>query len=190
MRLPYIQWPDGKIGHTMDHPVISILPGSFNPLHAGHQYLYEQALNLGFPTYFEISRLHRSKDPISDEEILRRAQQFIWKFPLVINEVPLYRDKVLFYKAFGAKQVNFYCGSDVAHRLLHDEGIDEIESWENVNFYISERIMPDEEDTHKTRSYDLWGSSIKNFHCLHESFKSEELKRISSSRLRCERNKD
>ena len=68
--------PDGRMVVDGDAPP-ALLPGSFNPLHAGHTELAEAAAGvLGAPVTFELSVSNVDKPPLAVEEVHRRLEQF------------------------------------------------------------------------------------------------------------------
>jgi hypothetical protein len=90
-----------------------VLPGSFNPLHAGHIKLAEVASELlGHPTAFELSIVNADKPPIERAEVDRRLHQFggrlIWltRAPTFLEKARLFPDAV------------FVVGADTAARIL------------------------------------------------------------------------
>ena len=72
---------DGRM--RPDAPKPLLLPGSFNPLHAGHLRLAKVASEVvGAPAAFDLSVLNADKPPLADEEVRRRLDQFAWRAPV------------------------------------------------------------------------------------------------------------
>jgi hypothetical protein len=90
------------------------LPGSFNPLHAGHVALAETAAALtGFPAAFELTIVNADKPPLPAEEVRRRLTQFTWKAPLWLTRAPTFAAKAELFP--GAV---FVVGADTAERIV------------------------------------------------------------------------
>ena len=100
---------------NVDAPVDGpILPGSFSPLHPGHEGLAQVAENeLGVPVVFEISVINVDKPPLEEEEINRRLAQFAGKFKVVLTRAETFQKKSRLFKNTG-----FVIGWDTAVRLI------------------------------------------------------------------------
>jgi hypothetical protein len=105
--------PDGRM--VPDEPVAAaLLPGSFNPLHHGHEELAAQAAQvLGSEVAYELSVVNVDKPPLAEAEILRRAAQFAGKGTLVLTRAETFRKKTDFFPGN-----NFVIGWDTAIRLI------------------------------------------------------------------------
>jgi hypothetical protein len=114
--------PDGRI-HIPDALPRLVLPGSFNPLHAGHIGLAEVAASLvGAAPEFELTICNADKPSLTVEEVRRRLSQFTWLAPLWLTRAPTFREKAEHFPgavfAVGADtavriiQPRFYVGSD------------------------------------------------------------------------------
>ncbi len=91
-----------------------LLPGSFNPLHAGHIALAETAAALtGFPADFELTIVNADKPPLPAEEVRRRLSQFTWKAPLWLTRAPTFADKAELFPG-----TIFAVGADTAERIV------------------------------------------------------------------------
>jgi hypothetical protein len=92
-----------------------IFPGSFNPLHFGHD-LCAQAVSLisGKQVVFEIAAANADKSAIAYEVLSERALQFRGRWPVLVSEgLPLFIDKARAYGGF-----SFVLGLDTAVRLF------------------------------------------------------------------------
>ena len=100
---------------NVDMPVDGpILPGSFSPLHAGHEALAQVAENeLGVPVVFEISVVNVDKPSLEEAEINRRLAQFIGKFKVVLTRAETFQKKSRLFK-----NTEFVIGWDTVVRLI------------------------------------------------------------------------
>ena len=105
--------PDGKLSRApLDD--ITLLSGSFNPLHDGHRELAKVAAQTtGETVYFELPLINADKDPIDLAEARQRAVQFLGVAPLVLSRAPLFSQKA---KLFA--NTTFVVGADTAARLV------------------------------------------------------------------------
>lgn len=104
--------PDGSV--ASDAPKISgLMPGSFNPLHSGHEYLRQVAERiLGGPVAFEMSIVNADKPPI-DFFALEQRRRSILSAPVAITATPRFVDKVSRFPG-----VTFVIGFDTAVRII------------------------------------------------------------------------
>ncbi len=104
---------DGQFRVDVPRPRL-LLPGSFNPLHAGHISLAETAAKLtGSSAAFELTIVNADKPPLSVEEARRRVAQFTWKAPVWLTRAPTFAAKAELFP--GAV---FVIGADTAERIL------------------------------------------------------------------------
>ena len=91
-----------------------LLPGSFNPLHAGHLGLAKIASEFaGAPAAFDLSVLNADKPPLADEEVRRRLDQFAWRAPVWLTRAPTYAEKAELFPG-----CVFVVGADTAARVV------------------------------------------------------------------------
>lgn len=101
-------------GKPWDAPVRPrfLLPGSFNPLHAGHLKMFESVKAKGGAVAFEISLRNVDKPELSDEELTRRVAQFSASQPLWLTAAPTFDEKSLLFPG-----VTFVVGADTLARI-------------------------------------------------------------------------
>ena len=116
--------PDGQLMLSAPRPLV-VLPGSFNPVHAGHVLLARVAEELRQqPVAFEISVTNVDKPPLTGETVRRRLTQFAWKSPVELTRAPTFVEKSRLFP-----RTTFVIGADTAERLVAPKyyGDDEIQ---------------------------------------------------------------
>ena len=106
-------YPDGKmiVDEAVSNP---LLPGSFSPLHYGHQELAAVAEKvLGAPVAYEISVVNVDKPPLEEEEIQRRVDQFRGKAKVVLTRSETFQKKGRLFPG-----ASFVIGWDTGLRLV------------------------------------------------------------------------
>jgi hypothetical protein len=105
--------PDGQM--TLSAPLSPVLlPGSFNPMHAGHMLLARVAEELRQqPLAFEISVTNVDKPPLAAETVRHRVAQFAWKSPVELTRAPTFVEKSRLFP-----RTTFVIGADTAERLV------------------------------------------------------------------------
>jgi hypothetical protein len=105
--------PSGLPSVDVPRPDV-LLPGSFNPLHAGHLGMAAfAARRLGRAAAFELSVVNAEKPPLEEGEVLRRAAQFVGVAPLWLTRAPTFVEKA---RLFGP--ATFVVGADTAARVV------------------------------------------------------------------------
>ncbi len=114
--------PDGQLSLAAPPPPV-VLPGSFNPLHHGHETLAQVVQDMRqLPVAYEISVTNVDKPPLAAEVVRGRVAQFAWKAPVELTAAPTFLEKSRLFP--GAA---FVIGVDTAERLVapryygHDE---------------------------------------------------------------------
>jgi hypothetical protein len=105
--------PDGQMMLSAPRPLV-LLPGSFNPMHAGHVLLARVAEELRQQTLaFEISVTNVDKPPLANETVRHRLAQFAWKSPVELTRAPTFVEKSRLFP-----RTTFVIGADTAERLV------------------------------------------------------------------------
>jgi hypothetical protein len=92
----------------------ALLPGSFNPIHAGHWHLAEVASRLiGGPVEFELSVTNVDKPVLTEAEVRGRMEQFAGRATLWLTRAPTFAEKSALFPG-----VQFVVGADTTARLV------------------------------------------------------------------------
>ncbi|MSP22771.1 MAG: hypothetical protein EXR66_07125 [Dehalococcoidia bacterium] len=95
-------------------PGIALLPGSFNPLHHGHEELARVASQLANrEVLFELSVVNVDKPPLTHIETERRAAQFVGGWRVLLTRAPRFVEKARLFPGSV-----FVIGWDTAVRLV------------------------------------------------------------------------
>ena len=106
-------WPGGQLVSAAAAPRV-VLPGSFNPVHAGHLVLAHVAEELmQAPVAFEISVTNVDKPPLSADEVRRRVAQFAGRARVELTRAPTFLEKSRLFPG-----ATFVIGADTAERLV------------------------------------------------------------------------
>ena len=105
--------PDGRMAADVAVEG-AVLPGSFNPLHAGHRRLAAVVADIaGTEVAFELSIVNVDKPPLEEVEVLRRLRQFQGRWRMVLTRAPRFIEKARLLPG-----VTFAIGWDTAVRLV------------------------------------------------------------------------
>ncbi|HTE85141.1 MAG TPA: hypothetical protein VK821_10440, partial [Dehalococcoidia bacterium] len=115
--LPVLVDPDGGLANPSQlSPAQHIIfPGSFNPLHFGHDLCAQLVVAMtGKQVVFELAAANADKPGIDRAALAARAFQFRGRWPVLVSEgLPLFIDKARAYGGF-----SFILGLDTAVRLF------------------------------------------------------------------------
>jgi hypothetical protein len=104
---------DGRVRADRPPPRV-VVPGAFNPVHAGHWGLAEVGGRLtGTGAAFELSVTNVDKTPLGPEEVRRRLAQFAWRAPVWLVRAPTFVEKARLFPG-----TTFVVGADTAERVL------------------------------------------------------------------------
>ena len=104
---------DGRLRLSGAGPQL-LLSGAFNPLHAGHLALADEAAAfLDRPLAFELSAVNVDKPPLPLETILARLAQFAGRRPVYLTGAPTFVEKARLFPG-----CTFVVGYDTAVRIL------------------------------------------------------------------------
>ena len=105
--------PDGQMMLSAPIPLV-LMPGSFNPVHAGHVLLARVAEEIRQqPLAFEISVTNVDKPPLAGTTVRHRLTQFAWKSPVELTRAPTFVEKSRLFRG-----TTFVIGADTAERLV------------------------------------------------------------------------
>ena len=105
--------PDGQLMLSAPQPGV-LMPGSFNPVHAGHVLLARVAEEVRQqPLAFEISVTNVDKPPLAGQTVRQRVAQFAWKSPVELTRAPTFLEKSRLFP-----RTTFVIGADTAERLV------------------------------------------------------------------------
>jgi hypothetical protein len=91
-----------------------LVPGAFNPVHAGHWGMAEVAARLtGSAAAFELSITNVDKPPLDPDEVRRRLAQFAWRAPVWLVRAPTFVEKARLFPG-----ATFVVGADTAERIV------------------------------------------------------------------------
>lgn len=130
----FIVMPDGQIFNrekihqisdinegTFSLTELSVIPGSFNPLHNGHRFMYDwmPGMQSSNKKVFEISIRRMGKPDLSVEELAERIAQFEFYAPVIITNAARFIEKCA---CFPYIDITWHIGIDTISRMRDDYG--------------------------------------------------------------------
>ena len=108
-------YPDGRMVEDDPLRAAAVMPGSFNPLHEGHERLAQVASETlgGREVVFELAVVNVDKPPLEESEVRRRLRQFEGRWRVVLT-----RASRFYEKASLLPDCTFVVGWDTAIRLV------------------------------------------------------------------------
>lgn len=174
----FIIIPDGQVLRydpqmIPDGLVLNLVPGSFNPLHGAHMWLYNESMNYGHTSVFEISTRRFDKPDLSLDDLTRIVQQFnTWTTTVIITNARSFKDKI---GVLQRDTLNIHIGVDNWHRFRDVDGEEAIASYAAV-FFVYDRIVDEKLVT-------VEGSALPD-NVRRGGTPPQKFMRISSSKIR------
>jgi len=107
--------PDGTVVNGVN-TAKTVLPGAFNPLHAGHEGMLAAAAEItGQAVSFELSVVNVDKPELPESEVRSRLVQFAGRFTVLVSRAPTFLEKSRLMP-----DTSFVIGYDTAVRLFDD----------------------------------------------------------------------
>ena len=107
--------PDGTVVNDVN-TAMTVLPGAFNPLHAGHEGMLAAAAEItGQAVSFELSVVNVDKPELPESEVRSRLVQFAGRFTVLVSRAPTFLEKSRLMP-----DTSFVIGYDTAVRLFDD----------------------------------------------------------------------
>ncbi len=107
--------PDGTVVNDVN-TAMTVLPGAFNPLHAGHEGMLAAAAEItGQAVSFELSVVNVDKPELPESEVRSRLVQFSGRFTVLVSRAPTFLEKSRLMP-----DTSFVIGYDTAVRLFDD----------------------------------------------------------------------
>jgi hypothetical protein len=147
--LPVLLWPDGsaRAASELDPERHVVFPGSFAPLHCGHDAIagWVQSVT-GKTVVFELAAANADKSPVPLSDLAARAVQFRGRWPVIITPgAALFVDKA---RQYGG--CDFIVGVDTAIRILDRKYYRNEQDYAaalrtfrmlNTRFYVCDRLQ-------------------------------------------------
>ena len=107
--------PDGTVVNDVN-TAMTVLPGAFTPLHAGHEGMLAAAAEItGQAVSFELSVVNVDKPELPESEVRSRLVQFSGRFTVLVSRAPTFLEKSRLMP-----DTSFVIGYDTAVRLFDD----------------------------------------------------------------------
>lgn len=119
----FVVYPEGEIhyGYTVKNiDILDIVPGSFNPLHSAHRYIYNLCPKAN--RFFELSLNRTDKESLSLLELESRLTQFQEYAPVLATASARMQEKIGVLAENHRNELRIYVGFDVLQRIIADHG--------------------------------------------------------------------
>jgi nicotinic acid mononucleotide adenylyltransferase len=108
-----------------DGGIIGLIPGSFNPIHKAHLWLYRKVIEDSYRSsriLYEMSITRVDKDPVSVAELETRLAQFTEQQRVLITNAPRMIHKIAVVNELmeGSVRMRFFVGMDTILRMAQD----------------------------------------------------------------------
>ena len=114
-----ILYENAETGRRLERQPFALFPGSFNPLHSGHEQMRQTAQTiLGCPVWYELSVHNADKPPLSVGELAQRLnfiRQSADRYPdtgIILTNAPYFIQKARLFP-----KTTFVVGADTIERL-------------------------------------------------------------------------
>lgn len=101
---------------------LHVMPGSYNPLHVGHRWIFDKIPGSDKKTY-EISLSRWGKEDLSFEELKTRLKQFEFYAPVLVTNCSTFLEKSAVIRSVGVHSIYFHVGIDTIERLIDNVGL-------------------------------------------------------------------
>jgi nicotinic acid mononucleotide adenylyltransferase len=160
-------------------PSVSIFPGSFNPIHDGHRFIYKQMKRKNkLNSFYEMSVTKVDKPPTSFVELLERLRNFREGEEVLLTNAPRMIQKIA---VISCSNLGIYVGTDTIKRMATDYGMFGI-SGLKANFVVLDREIDGKLESWPFRDLK---AVPRNVHRSVDQF-PPELMGISSTKIRQE----
>ena len=128
-----------RVGDSLN--TIQIIPGSFNPLHDAHRWIFDRANSLS-PTFFEMSIRRWDKPDVSKVELAERLEQFQGYAPVIVTNQARMIGKlgILRKQCISDRIPVVHIGMDTLQRMFDDYGVKGV-SGMHAFFIVYDRNM-------------------------------------------------
>lgn len=160
---------------------MDFVPGSFNPLHAGHRLIFDRHPNNKKAYEFSICRW--GKPPVTFEELVERLRQFEFYAPVLVTNSSRFIEKCGVLLNLRIQHITFHVGIDTILRLEGDLGVTGI-SGLPAHFIVYDRDLGKGVESYPPPNWKILPNNVTRTHRV----TPPELIAISSTKIREEKN--